>query len=157
MTSQSADTQREPTCPFCRIADNPALAVTIYEDSDVVAFLDHGPIRPGHTQIIPRDHVATFELLPPDLMLKVVTVGQQLARRMKVLYGVERVAFLFTGSDVAHAHAHVVPLHAKTDITSARCITSPDSVSWGSAHLARDRDALVAVRDELAFELTSLS
>ena len=31
------------------------------------------------------------------------------------------VAFLFTGGDVAHAHAHVVPMHEKTGITSRRC------------------------------------
>ena len=31
-----------------------------------------------------------------------------------------RVAFLFTGGDVAHAHAHVVPIPKKTDITSRR-------------------------------------
>jgi hypothetical protein len=39
---------------------------------------------------------------------------------MKALYGVPRVAFLFTGGD--HAHAHVVPMHEKTDITSQRYI-----------------------------------
>jgi histidine triad (HIT) family protein len=150
--SKPADTRRETNCPFCRIADDPALAVTLYRDAEVVAFLDRGPIRPGHTQIIPRTHVPTFELLSPDLLLKVTTLGQQLALRMKALYGVERVAFLFTGGDVAHVHAHVVPLHDKTDITSARYITSPDSVLWGSAHLTRNRDALLAVRDALAFE-----
>ena len=42
---------------------------------------------------------------------------------MKALYGVPRVAFLFTGGDHAHAHAHVVPLHEKTDITALRYIT----------------------------------
>ena len=41
---------------------------------------------------------------------------------MKALYGVPRVAFLFSGGDHAHAHAHVVPLHEKTDITSLRYI-----------------------------------
>ena len=41
---------------------------------------------------------------------------------MKALYGVPRVAFLFSGGDHAHAHAHVVPMHEKTDITSRRYI-----------------------------------
>ncbi len=117
----------------------------------MVAFLDRGAIRPGHTQIISRDHIPTFEMLPAQLALKIVVLGQQLARRMKGVYGVERVAFLFTGGDVAHVHAHVVPLHAKTDITSARYITDPETVSWGSAHLRQDREALVAERDRLAF------
>jgi histidine triad (HIT) family protein len=32
------------------------------------------------------------------------------------------VAFLFTGGDIAHVHAHAVPIHERTDITSRRYI-----------------------------------
>ncbi|HEY6255350.1 MAG TPA: hypothetical protein VIY51_06100, partial [Xanthobacteraceae bacterium] len=35
---------------------------------------------------------------------------------------VPRVAFLFTGGDIAHVHAHAVPIHEPTDITSRRYI-----------------------------------
>src|SRR5262245_4128235 len=142
--------------PFCDSAADPRRAVTLYEDRDVIAFLDRGAIRPGHTQIISRDHIPTFEMLPPAQLPKITALGQQLARRMKAVYGVERVAFLFTGGHVAHVHAHVVPLHAKTDITSARYIISPDAVSWGSAHLRQDRDALVAQRVHLGFVPSAL-
>jgi histidine triad (HIT) family protein len=41
---------------------------------------------------------------------------------MKALYGVPYVAFLFVGGDLPHAHAHVVPLHEYTDITSRQYI-----------------------------------
>lgn len=138
-------------CPFCAIAAQPGLAATLYEDRDVVAFLDRCAIRPGHTQIIAREHVPTFETLSPRLLNKITALGQQLARRMKDVYRVDRVAFLFTGGDVAHVHAHVVPMHAKTDITSARYITAPEQLTWGSAHLLLDRDTLLAVRTHLGF------
>jgi len=46
----------------------------------------------------------------------IAVVGQKLAAVMKRLYRVPRVALLFTGGDVAHVHAHVVPMHEKTDI-----------------------------------------
>lgn len=62
----------------------------------------------------------TFDQMPAELASKFVTVGQRLARRMKKIYGLEQVAFVFTGSDVAHVHAHVIPMHEKTDMTSAR-------------------------------------
>jgi histidine triad (HIT) family protein len=147
----SPETPLQTSCPFCQIATQLNRAVVLYADDDVIAFLDHGAIRPGHTQIITREHVPTFELLSPRLLSKITTLGQQLARRMKAVYAVDRVAFLFTGGDVAHVHAHVVPMHAKTDITSARCITAPEQVIWSSEHLRVDREALMAVRDELAF------
>ena len=142
--------------PFCQIAADPDRAVVIYEDFDVVAFLDRRPIRTGHTQIITRAHVPTFEMLAPQLLNKITALGQALARHMKAVYAVDRVAFLFSGGDVAHVHAHVIPMHAKTDITSARCVTSSEPVAWGSDHLECDRAGLMAARTELGFVPGSL-
>ena len=99
----------------------------------------------------------TFELLPAPLAARIVDLGQQLARRMKDVYGVDRVAFLFTGGDVAHVHAHVVPMHQKTDITSARYIVEPAEVRWGSDHLLVEREALLKERGRLAFTPTTVS
>ena len=145
------EAEQTPNCPFCRIALGGLPAVVIYQDGDVVAFLDLGPIRPGHVQIIPRAHFATFDLLPISLLTKIAALAQQLATRMKQVYSVDRVAFLFTGGDVEHAHAHVVPMIDKTDITSARYIVSPQAISWSSEHLHVDHAALLDTRDRLAF------
>lgn len=123
----------------------------VHEDADVIAFLDIAPMRPGHTVIVPKSHVETFEQLPAALANRILALGQQLAARMKALYKVERVAFFFTGTDIAHAHAHVVPIHEKMDITSARYLVSQKEISWSSEHLRTDAETLKRVRDELAF------
>jgi histidine triad (HIT) family protein len=44
------------------------------------------------------------------------------SREPKQLYSVRRAGFLFTGGDIPHVHAHVVPLIASDDITSRRYI-----------------------------------
>ena len=126
-------------------------SIRIHEDADVIAFLDIAPMRPGHTVIVPRSHVETFEQLAAPQANRILAVGQQLARRMKELYKVERVAFFFTGTDIAHAHAHVVPMHEKMDITSQRYLVSKENISWSSDHLRTDAETLKRVRDELAF------
>ncbi len=123
----------------------------VHEDGELIALLDIAPIRPGHTVILPKTHVETFERLPAPLAGRILDLGQQLARRMKELYKVERVAFFFTGTDVAHAHAHVVPIHARMDVTSARYIVSHEEISWSAEHLRTDAETLKRVRDELAF------
>ncbi len=123
----------------------------MHEDGELIALLDIAPIRPGHTVILPKVHVETFELLPAPLAGRILDLGQQLARRMKELYKVERVAFFFTGTDVAHAHAHVVPIHERMDVTSARYIVSQKDIAWSSQQLRVDAEALQRVRDELAF------
>jgi histidine triad (HIT) family protein len=112
-------------CIFCEIALGSVEAVTVYEDPEILAFLDTSPIRRGHTQIIPRQHFETFEELPFALAGQILSLGQRLALRLKELYQVDRVAFVFMGGDVAHAHAHVVPRRA----TSRRLATSSRQMS----------------------------
>src|SRR5437762_10376173 len=105
--------RRMSECVFCRIASGEFRSEIIYEDDQVIGLMDICPIRPGHAQIIPREHFAYFEELPDAIASRMIHLEQRLSRAMKVLYGVPRVAFLFTGGDHAHAHAHVVPLHEK--------------------------------------------
>jgi histidine triad (HIT) family protein len=50
---------------------------------------------------------------------------------------VERVAFMFTGTDIAHAHAHVLPMVEPTDVTSRRYIVE-EQVTFRSAPRAAD-------------------
>ena len=114
------------TCIFCRIAARQANSHVIFEDAEIIAFLDLGHIRPGHTQIIPKEHIPYFDDLSPEVSGKIMALGQRLAKIMKRIYSVPRVAFCFTGGDIAHAHAHIVPMHEKTDITSARFIADPN-------------------------------
>lgn len=114
------------SCIFCRIAEGAIPSHRVYEDDRILAFLDISPIRPGHTQIIPKAHFETFDEMPADLAADIVALGQRLARAMKPLYGVARVGFAFIGTDVAHVHAHVVPMVAKTDLTSRRYIVEEE-------------------------------
>ena len=126
-------------CPFCRIAERKVKAHVVYEDDRLLAFLDRGPIRPGHTQIMPKAHFPYFDEAPADVVASIVVVGQKLATAMKRLYRVPRVAFLFTGGDIAHVHAHVVPMHEKSDITSRRYIVD-DTVTFREMPRAADRE-----------------
>ena len=91
-----------------------------------MAFLDLHPIRPGHTQIIPKDHYPYFEDIPAITAQRIFETAQAFSRAMKGLYHVPRVALVFTGGDVPHAHAHLVPMHEKTDITSRRYIVEKE-------------------------------
>jgi len=110
------------TCIFCRIARREIPSHIVHESDDVVAFLDIHPIRLGHTLVVPREHHAYFDDLPPALAAEIVAVGQKLAPVLRAAAGVPRVGFLFTGVDVAHAHAHVVPMLEATDVTSTQYI-----------------------------------
>ena len=136
-------------CIFCQIANKSVESVILWEDEDLLVFLDRCSVREGHSQIITKQHYDTFEQTPEELASKIIVVGQRIARKMKAVYGIDRVAFLFTGGDVSHVHAHVIPMHEKTDITSARYITNVEAAHFGSEHLMKDKATLELVRPKL--------
>ncbi len=138
---------------FCRIAEAELPAHKLFEDDLVVAFLDLHPIREGHTLIIPKQHHPWFEDLPEITAARIMAVGQRLARAMKREWGVERVSFFYTGIHVPHAHAHVVPMLHRHDVTSARYLddgieafTLPPNP--GAAALSRTADCIRARLEE---------
>ena len=139
-------------CLFCSIANKTHSAVILWEDPDVMAFLDNRPIREGHCQIIPKQHFETFEMIPSDIAARVTELGQRIALKLKDVYNVDRVTFLFIGGDVPHAHAHVLPIHEKTDITSARYILNSEPIEFGSSHLQVDQRTLLRVRARLCLD-----
>lgn len=114
------------SCLFCRIAQGQIPAHVVHEDEDILAFLDIQPVRPGHVLIIPKQHYPYFEDLPQRQANQILALGQSLARAMKALYQVERVGFVFTGIHVAHAHAHLIPMHTRQDVTSTQYIAQQD-------------------------------
>ncbi|HTJ05004.1 MAG TPA: HIT family protein [Caldimonas sp.] len=126
-------------CIFCRIASGAVHAHFVYRSPRVVAFLDIHPIRAGHVQIIPREHLAYFDSLPAEVSAEIFNLAQRLAPVLRQRWNVERVAFLFTGTDIAHAHAHVLPLVEPTDITSRRYIAE-EHVSFQGAPRAPDSE-----------------
>jgi len=113
-------------CIFCKIVARELPAHVVYEDDQVLGFLDIKPVRPGHTLIVPKQHYAYFEEMPAELMARISNVAQLLARHMHAIYKPLRVGIVVSGTDVPHMHAHVCPMHEKHDVTSGRYITSPN-------------------------------
>ena len=127
------------TCLFCRICSGDIPAHFIHESPRIVAFLDIHPIRAGHVLIVPRAHVPTFETLPPELGHEIFDLAQRLAPILRTQWNAARAAFLFTGTDIAHAHAHVLPMVEPTDITSRRYIAE-EQLTFRSTPRASDPD-----------------
>ena len=137
-------TNVDDTCLFCRITNGCVPSHVVYESDQVLAFLDINPIRTGHVQLIPRQHFPYFDAIPTEIATEILTVGQKLAPVLRRLFAVERVAFLFTGGDIAHAHAHVVPLVEATDITSRQYIVEASLTFQNAPRVSESQLALTA-------------
>lgn len=77
---------------------------------------------------------------------RIIHLGQRLSRALKGRYGVPCIAFPFTGGDHPHAHAHVVPMHEKADITSRRYIAEEELTFRGMARAPSEELATTAAQ-----------
>lgn len=134
------------SCLFCRIGAGEIPSHIVHESPDIVAFMDINPIRTGHVQIIPKAHYPYFEDLPGEIAGEIILLGQRMAAVLKAMQDAKRVGFLFTGGDVPHAHAHVVPLHRHDDITSRRYIAE-GTVTYRSTPRIADADLAETARE----------
>lgn len=142
----------DPACLFCRIAKGEVPAHLVDESENVVAFLDIHPIRKGHVLVVPREHFPYYDDIRPEVANEVMGIAQRLAPALRASLGVQRVGLFFTGVDIAHAHAHVVPMIEPTDITSRQYIAEP-TLTFRPAPLATTADlvdAAASIRSALA-------
>lgn len=73
-------------CIFCKIASGKLSAYIVYEDTDVLAFLDSHPLFPGHVLLCPREHFVTLSDLPSDLIGPVFSRAQLLSKAVSRLW-----------------------------------------------------------------------
>jgi histidine triad (HIT) family protein len=55
-------------CLFCKMVAGQIPVTKVYEDEDVLAFLDIGPISDGHTLVIPKQHFEKLHNCPPEIL-----------------------------------------------------------------------------------------
>ena len=72
------------SCLFCGIANGETSATLVFEDEVSVAFLDHRPLFPGHTLLVPRKHFETLSDLPTGLVGPFFCNVQLLARAVEL-------------------------------------------------------------------------
>lgn len=94
---------------FTQIIKNEIPSYKIYEDEKTLAFLDIHPEVRGHVLVVPKTQVdKIYELENEDylaLWQSVKKIAQEMERRLG-----KRIILKVIGTDVPHAHVHVMPL-----------------------------------------------
>ena len=105
-------------CIFCKIVAGEIPATKIYEDADVLAFLDIKPVNPGHALVIPKKHFQSIHDTPDELVAQMSIVAKKIAGAIQKNLGAEGVNIGMNngkaaGQVVFHAHIHVMPRYGK--------------------------------------------
>lgn len=105
---------------FCKIIDGEIPCYKLYEDDDVLAFLDISQVTKGHSLVISKKHYDNFLTIPKSEMHKVMDVAQLLGQVAIKFMGAKGVNILTNcyeaaGQTVKHFHVHVIPRYESTD------------------------------------------
>ncbi len=118
-------------CIFCRIAAGEAPSHRVYEDDEVLVFMDIRPVAEGHTLIIPKAHYENLFEATEDAMAAVARISVRIANAIKTVFEPDGVFVAQTngvaaGQTVFHYHLHLIPrwhggtprLHGRIEVTS---------------------------------------
>ena len=110
-------------CIFCKIVAGDIPCAKIYEDSNVLAFLDIGPISDGHTLVIPKNHFERLHECPPDVLADISGCLGKIATAVVSAVGAEAYNVLCNngtaaGQLVGHVHFHIIPRNAGDGVFS---------------------------------------
>ena len=105
-----------PETVFSKILRGEIPCHKVYEDDQVLAFLDVNPIARGHTLVIPKEPAPTIDVLSDDAAAACGRVLPRIARAVLAATGATAFNVLQNnGPDahqaVMHVHFHIIPKH----------------------------------------------
>ena len=110
-------------CIFCEIVAGNIPAAKVYEDEDVLAFMDIAPANPGHTLVIPKQHYRNIYDMPAEIGSKIMQVSIPIANAIKTALNPDGLN-LFQANEAAgfqtvfHFHLHLIPRWENDSIRS---------------------------------------
>ena len=116
----------------------------MFEDEVSLAFLDHRPLFPAHSLLVPRGHYETIWDLPDELLAPLLGNARLLSSAVRSAMNAQG-AFIalnnVVSQSVPHLHVHVVPRRRKDGL---RGFFWPRQHYRDDEHAAETRDALCA-------------
>ncbi|MBK8480715.1 MAG: HIT domain-containing protein [Proteobacteria bacterium] len=136
---------------FARILRGEVPCHRVYEDAQVLAFLDVNPLAAGHLLVIPKEPAVTLDVLSDDAAAALGRVLPRLCRALIAVTGAPGYNVLQNNGSVAHQAVQQVHFHL---------IPKPDAerglgVGWPAGRLDGAEGATLAARLAAAVAATA--
>jgi histidine triad (HIT) family protein len=107
-------------CIFCKIIDGSIPSAKVYEDENVLAFLDISQVTKGHTLVIPKVHKENVFDLTPEIAGHLFQAVPKIANSINEQFQPVGLNLLnnngeAAGQAVFHYHMHIIPRYGKGD------------------------------------------
>jgi histidine triad (HIT) family protein len=105
---------KKKDCIFCKIGNKEIPSRIIYENDQILGFLDIFPISEGHTIVIPKNHYLHLEDIPNYELGELFKIVKKLAviihKSLKIDgYNILQNNFSAAGQVIQHFHVHIIP------------------------------------------------
>lgn len=103
-----------PDSVFTRIIHREIPAVIVYEDAQLIAFMDAGQVNPGHVLVATKRQVETVMELEEAEAAHLFAIATRVAKAVQAAFAPEGMTLLQTNKPagwqtVPHVHIHVLP------------------------------------------------
>ena len=107
-------------CIFCQIVSGQIPSSKVYEDEEVLAFLDITQVTKGHTLVIPKHHYRNMLEMDAEAASSLFARVPKIAKQLQEKLGASGVNIInnneeAAGHTVFHTHVHLLPRFDATD------------------------------------------
>ncbi|MFT8708528.1 MAG: HIT family protein [Sporolactobacillus sp.] len=107
-------------CIFCKIIKGEIPCAKVYEDENILAFLDLGQVTKGHTLVIPKQHRRDIFELDADTAAKLYQCVPMIAKALQATFNPIGLNILNNngvpaGQTILHYHIHLIPRYGAED------------------------------------------
>lgn len=106
---------------FTRIVRREIPAAIVFEDDQVIAFMDAGQVNPGHVLVATKRQVETVMELSEAEAGHLFAIATRVAKAVQAAFEPAGITLLQTNKPdgwqtVPHVHVHVLPRHANDGV-----------------------------------------
>ncbi len=105
---------------FSKIISGEIPSYKIAEDENFYAFLDINPLVKGHTLVIPKKEIDYLFDLDDETIGGLHIFAKKVATAIDKTIDCIRVGVLVLGTEVPHAHVHLIPFNDEAELNIKR-------------------------------------
>ena len=101
-------------CLFCKIINKEVASKILYEDENVLVFLDINQSNVGHTLIVPKKHIVDIKNVDDETLCHMIKIAHQISEKIMAKLGATGMTYSINYGDaqeIKHLHLHLCPYY----------------------------------------------
>lgn len=127
---------------FSRILSARMPGHVLWQDASCFCLLAPKPLQKGHVLVIPRMEIDFWDEMEPALNAHIFNASARISRTLRTLFPCRKVGMVIGGLEVRHAHIHLIPINAVSELDFSRAAERSEAEQHETAQ--RIREALSA-------------